>query len=138
MYTYGAHALLTYSSDFEAARLDPCELRTVKPYTLHVKQTLGRDTCVASAHGSARVDIDLILSSHVSIDCNVNHGSDRYLVLGSSSGVVFDCEPDLGTAPNSNPDHALDSNFSPTLDSDLGSGFDFRFRSSSGLQLLFC
>ncbi|GBP28500.1 hypothetical protein EVAR_22963_1 [Eumeta japonica] len=26
-------ALLTYSSDFGAARLDPCELRTVLPYT---------------------------------------------------------------------------------------------------------
>ncbi|GBP77437.1 hypothetical protein EVAR_50697_1 [Eumeta japonica] len=28
-----AHALLTYSSDFGAARLDPCELRRVVPYT---------------------------------------------------------------------------------------------------------
>ncbi|GBP56391.1 hypothetical protein EVAR_32261_1 [Eumeta japonica] len=33
MYAYGAYALLTYSSDFGAARLDLCELRTVVPYT---------------------------------------------------------------------------------------------------------
>ncbi|GBP63788.1 hypothetical protein EVAR_44889_1 [Eumeta japonica] len=33
MYTYRAHALLTHSSDFRAARLNPCELRTVVPYT---------------------------------------------------------------------------------------------------------
>ncbi|GBP70525.1 hypothetical protein EVAR_61440_1 [Eumeta japonica] len=37
--------LLTYSFDFGAARLDPCELRTVVPYTyMHVKRTLGRAT----------------------------------------------------------------------------------------------
>ncbi|GBP87435.1 hypothetical protein EVAR_60697_1 [Eumeta japonica] len=35
--------LLTYSSDFGAARLDPCEIRTVVPY-IHVKRTLGRAT----------------------------------------------------------------------------------------------
>ncbi|GBP73705.1 RNA-directed DNA polymerase from mobile element jockey [Eumeta japonica] len=29
----GTAALLTYSSDFGAARLDPCELRTIVPYT---------------------------------------------------------------------------------------------------------
>ncbi|GBP04267.1 hypothetical protein EVAR_73415_1 [Eumeta japonica] len=30
---HASGALLTYSSDFGAARLDPCELRTAVPYT---------------------------------------------------------------------------------------------------------
>ncbi|GBP45087.1 hypothetical protein EVAR_33192_1 [Eumeta japonica] len=49
----GRSVLLTYSSDFGAAHLYPCELRTVVPYTYtHVKRTLGRATWCGYLHGS--------------------------------------------------------------------------------------
>ncbi|GBP69435.1 hypothetical protein EVAR_52707_1 [Eumeta japonica] len=56
MYTYGAHALLTYSSDFGAARLDSCELRTVIPYTYTLSECSAElhDLGIGNEHGKKR------------------------------------------------------------------------------------
>ncbi|GBP26358.1 hypothetical protein EVAR_95531_1 [Eumeta japonica] len=66
--SYTIPELLTYSSDFGAARLDPCELRIVLPYTytlseraaeLHGKQYSRAVVECADAEPGLAVDLEL-------------------------------------------------------------------------------
>ncbi|GBP19650.1 Mariner Mos1 transposase [Eumeta japonica] len=71
--SYTARKLLMYSPDFGAARLDPCELRTVVPYTYTLSERLaelhgiaggGRAAGTAAGRGS-RARVRLRLTDHL-------------------------------------------------------------------------
>ncbi|GBP51648.1 hypothetical protein EVAR_96244_1 [Eumeta japonica] len=79
MYTYGAHAVLTYSFDFGAARLDPCELRTVIPYTytlsersaeLHARQLKSPLTYVLPHSGELEKTSKYYRSRKLTVACD--------------------------------------------------------------------